>query len=272
MFTKVDKNLLKSKDLKLVIIGSDKSNLNVLQVRKNIVYVGTQADCCYVASIIAESANGRNLPLFLDRRYAPCAERDAVVSIEPYYNVYSASALYKVKPQYTSDLCDCLGLMLKSHSPYSIAVFGDRKVVFDRRTNAGVCIDYSKGIKILCEGSFGECYSMCNEEYNSISLIGQYCMADDEKWHWDVWGKVSDAECSTQDPEGILRSIDDRPGVLGLSGHSEYLYREALKSGEPRKYIQRERLKARSVYGAIRRAMPDSVNKAYDIIIMHLAG
>lgn len=286
MFKYYNKHTVELPEEELKIIGHSYSKFCLLKDANGPVFAGPYTDCEYVAELIHENNNGRQVPLFLDRKFLPCAEENAVRAVLPIFGSWRYWAKYRAAPSWTSSFVGSLQHILVNHAPYTIAGFNKegeytttgylQVIVHDRRTNAAMVLKFTHGIQLVYEGDFiTACRTVGGDiarrymdaDFDDQARLFNAPMGMDLKWAWDADGNIQDSAVAGRDPEMYVHGITVLVGMgRAFTGCAERLVEAAMKHEDPEAYVRQKRQEAYDTYRDACENVPQKVVTAFNDI------
>lgn len=218
MFKPYNKSVVTEVDGDMRIIGDVASPLCVLKDKDGVMFVGMFYDCEYIAAFVTEVGHGNRVSLYLDRQFHPCGEYDAVRSVKSgMLGNYAIHLKYDNEYRLYPTVREALRVLIREHSPFLVTRYtkdGQRTedsytklVVTDLRRNTGVCISFTHGIRLLCEGSIYDCRrAVGGAAMPSKASYSQKPYCPYSKWAWDYAGYAAPNLICDCDPDGLLDS------------------------------------------------------------------
>lgn len=157
MFVMRGPNVAVDKEHNLSIVGDFDRKLCMLKRQHDILYVGSQHDCEYIAQWAVASERGIHVPLYLDTSGVLCG-KDKVAACTVSYD--EAAQSYKVYGSCNrvalaaEDSCSVLAQLFQNYSNYAQEADSDKYTVTVRNKQSGerLTVCYTHGVQVSYSG------------------------------------------------------------------------------------------------------------------------
>lgn len=281
MFKPYNKSVMTEVDGDMRIIGDVASPMCVLKDKDGVMFVGMFYDCEYVAAFITEISHGNRVSLYLDRQFHPCGESDAVRAIKSATpGTCSIYVKYESDYRFYPTVRKALRVLIREHSPFLVTKYTKdgqctngaytKLVVSDLRRNTGVCISFTHGIHLLCEGSIHDCHrAVGGAAMPPKGVYGPKLYCPPSRWAWDYAGYAAPNLICDCDPDGLLSAY--YPGGGFETVGENFIQFICDNIGESPDILSGYRDAARSVYERNQLVVPGSFDMVFAAIAIEVA-
>ena len=153
MFVMRGPNVAVDKEHNLSIVGDFDRKLCILKRHHDILYVGSQHDCEYIAQWAVASERGIHVPLYLDLFGALCGKDEIAARTVSYdetargYIVYGAS---NGVASISGDSCSALAQLFQNYSNYAQEADSGKYTITVRNKQSGerLTVSYTHGVQV----------------------------------------------------------------------------------------------------------------------------